>query len=59
MFLDKEQRWIRNDKLAPGSEKTGVDGDPRQASAELGKIFLDIKINSAVAQIKSLVNANR
>jgi creatinine amidohydrolase/Fe(II)-dependent formamide hydrolase-like protein len=46
------------DKLAPGDEKTGVDGDPRQASAELGKIFLDIKINSAVAQIRSLANAS-
>jgi len=59
MFLDKEQKWIRKDKLAPGDEKTGVDGDPRQASADLGKIFLDIKINSAVAQIKSLVNGAR
>ena len=38
MFLDKDQKWIRKDKLAPGDEKTGVDGDPRQASAELGKI---------------------
>jgi creatinine amidohydrolase/Fe(II)-dependent formamide hydrolase-like protein len=59
MFLDKEQKWIRKDKLAPGDEKTGIDGDPRQASAELGKTFLDIKINSAVAQIKSLVNASK
>ena len=56
MFLDKEQKWIRRDRLAPGDEKTGVDGDPRQASADLGKMFLDIKINSAVAQIKSLVD---
>jgi len=59
MFLDKDQKWIRKDKLAPGDEKNGVDGDPRQASAELGKIFLDIKINSAVAQINSLVNASK
>ena len=59
MFLDKQHIWIRNDKLAPGGEKTGVDGDPRQASAELGKKFLDIKINNAVAQIRTLVNASR
>jgi creatinine amidohydrolase len=59
MFLDKEQKWIRNDKLAPGDEKTGVDGDPRQASADLGKLFLDIKIDSAVAQIKNLVSGGR
>ena len=59
MFLDKEQKWIRKEKLAPGDEKTGVDGDPRQASAELGKIFLDIKVNAAVTQIKSLVSSSR
>ena len=59
MFLDKEQKWIRRDKLAAADPKAGVDGDPREASAELGKAFLEIKINSAVAQIKSLLAANR
>jgi creatinine amidohydrolase/Fe(II)-dependent formamide hydrolase-like protein len=59
LFLDKEQKWIRKDELVAGDEKSGVDGDPRQASAALGKIFLDIKINSAVTQIKSLVNASK
>jgi creatinine amidohydrolase/Fe(II)-dependent formamide hydrolase-like protein len=43
MYLDKNHTWIREDKLAPGNEKSGVDGDPRQASAELGEKFLDIK----------------
>ena len=59
MFLDKEQKWIRRDKLAPGDDKSGVDGDPRAASAELGKMFLEIKIRSAVAQIQSLTAASR
>jgi creatinine amidohydrolase/Fe(II)-dependent formamide hydrolase-like protein len=59
MFLDKEQKWIRKDKLASDDGKTGVDGDPRQASAELGGIFLDIKVRNAVAQINALVNATR
>jgi creatinine amidohydrolase/Fe(II)-dependent formamide hydrolase-like protein len=56
MFLDREQKWIRRDKLARGGGKSGVDGDPRFASAELGKAFLDIKVAAAVAQIKSLVS---
>ncbi len=56
MFLDGEQKWIRKDKLAAGDGENGVDGDPRQASAELGKVFLDIKINSAVVQIKRLID---
>jgi creatinine amidohydrolase/Fe(II)-dependent formamide hydrolase-like protein len=55
MFLDREQKWIRRDKLARGDAKSGVDGDPRLASAELGKTFLDLKIAAAVAQIRNLV----
>jgi len=55
MFLDREQKWIRRDKLARGDAKSGVDGDPRLASAELGKAFLDIKVAAAVAQIRTLV----
>jgi len=55
MFLDREQKWIRRDKLARGDAKSGVDGDPRLASAELGKMFLDIKIAAGVAQIKHRV----
>jgi creatinine amidohydrolase/Fe(II)-dependent formamide hydrolase-like protein len=59
MALDREQKWIRRDKLAPADPKAGVEGDPREASAELGKAFLEIKINSAVAQIRTLLAANR
>ena len=55
MFLDREQKWIRRDQLARGDAKSGVDGDPRLASAELGKTFLDIKVAAAVAQIRTLV----
>jgi creatinine amidohydrolase len=35
--------------LAP----TGVDGDPRRASAERGRSLLDIKVRAAVRQIRS------
>jgi len=55
MFLDRGQKWIRRDKLGEASEKSGVDGDPRRASASIGKALLDIKVNAAVAQIESLV----
>ena len=58
MFVDTDGRWVRKDKLAPGAEKTGVDGDPRQASPELGKLFIDYKINSAVNQIRRLISVN-
>ena len=55
MFLDVDKRWIRKDRLARGDAKTGVEGDPRQASAALGKIFLDIKVSSAVEQVRRVV----
>ena len=45
MFLDRDGKWIRRDKL----------GDSRKASAELGKRLLDTKVDHAVAQIRALV----
>ena len=58
LALDAQHRWIRPDKLAPSegaqTSRTGVDGDPTKASAGLGDIFLQYKIDDAVAQILRL-----
>src|SRR6266550_174991 len=58
MALDGQHRWIRSDKVSrsegPQTARTGVDGDPTKASATLGKIFLQYKIDDAVAQIRQL-----
>jgi len=54
MFVDKDNKWVRKDKLAPDDGKMGVRGDPTQASVELGKMFVDFKIKNAVTQIRSL-----
>jgi creatinine amidohydrolase/Fe(II)-dependent formamide hydrolase-like protein len=63
MALDAQHRWIRSDKLSRSegaqTARTGVDGDPTKASAALGKIFLQYKIDDAVAQIRQLLSANR
>src|SRR5919106_1870838 len=50
-------RHVRKNKLAPGGgyDNSGVSGDPTKASPELGKVFLQIKIDNAVAQIKGLM----
>ena len=58
MFLDRERKWIRTDRLAAANPDAGVEGDPREASAELGKTFLEIKVDSALAQIRRLLAAN-
>ena len=37
----------------------GVEGDPRRASAELGKMFLGWKIKNATAEIRALVGTRK
>jgi len=63
MALDGQHRWIRTDKLAPSegaqTARTGVDGDPTKASAELGDVFLQYKVDNAVNQIRQLLNSTR
>lgn len=47
---------IRTDKLAPsgGSPDSGVNGDPTKATAAIGKIAIDFKVNAAIAQFRTL-----
>ena len=50
---------VRRERLAPsgGSPESGVSGDPTKASAELGKQLVQIKIDNALAQIRSSLSA--
>jgi creatinine amidohydrolase len=50
-------KHVRMKKLAPGGgyENSGVSGDPTKATAALGKVFLQIKIDNALAQAKGLM----
>jgi creatinine amidohydrolase len=52
MFLGAEN-WIRKDQVAAANEANGVQGSPSLATAELGKLYLDMKIDNAVNQIKA------
>jgi creatinine amidohydrolase/Fe(II)-dependent formamide hydrolase-like protein len=51
---------IRPDKIAPGGgyENSGVSGDPTMATPELGRVFVQIKIDNAVAQIRGLMDGS-
>ncbi|MGH7468679.1 MAG: creatininase family protein [Longimicrobiales bacterium] len=57
MFVNPSH--VRLAKRAPGggSPDSGVSGDPTKATAEIGKSILQIKIDNAVAQIKTSLSA--
>jgi creatinine amidohydrolase len=50
-------KHVRKYKIAPGGgyANSGVSGDPSRSTAALGKIFLQIKIDNALKQIKGLM----
>jgi creatinine amidohydrolase len=55
MFVNAKH--VRKNRFAPGGgyENSGVSGDPSRSTPELGKVFLQIKIDNALAQIKGLM----
>lgn len=72
MYLDNDGTWVRKSllKTAVGdpvvdgkpqsgaaSPHNGIMGDARRSSAQLGKKYLDIKVDYAVKQIRKLVGA--
>jgi creatinine amidohydrolase/Fe(II)-dependent formamide hydrolase-like protein len=61
IMLFVNPKHVRKNKLAPGGgyENSGVSGDPTKATPALGKIFLQLQIDDAVAQIKGLMSALR
>ncbi|MGH7468680.1 MAG: creatininase family protein [Longimicrobiales bacterium] len=47
---------IRKDKILPGGggPDSGVRGDPSKATAEIGKMGIDFKVNAGIAQYRAL-----
>jgi creatinine amidohydrolase/Fe(II)-dependent formamide hydrolase-like protein len=52
---------IRADRLRPwgGAADSGVSGDPTKATAEIGRMGLEFKVNAAIAQYRQLKNPGR
>jgi len=59
LYLEKQGEWIRKDKLAAANESNGVRGTPTLASPEIGKLYLDLKVENAVKQIRSLAGGSK
>lgn len=56
MAIDAQHRWVRQSLLANQGADNGVDGDPTKATPALGKMFLQYKIDNAVAQMRQLTS---
>jgi creatinine amidohydrolase len=56
MFVNAKH--VRPSRFAPGGgyENSGVSGDPSKSTAALGKVFLQIKVDNALAQIKAMTS---
>ena len=54
-FQRAKPEWVRKDKIAAKDPAKGVEGDPRNGRAELGKVQQDLKVKVAVAQIRAQV----
>jgi creatinine amidohydrolase len=59
LYLQTQGQWIRPDKIELADAKTGVQGHPQFATAELGKVYLDLKVDLAVKQIRSLLASSK
>ena len=55
ILLYVEPRHIRQNQLAPGGgfENSGVSGDPTRASAEYGRVGMEMRVDAAVRQIRA------
>ena len=52
LTLALEPHLVRSDKLAAGAPGNGVTGDPRPATAELGRLGVDLIVARSVAAIR-------
>ncbi len=62
-LLAVHPKGIRRNRMrphtAPGMARSGVNGDPTRASAERGRVMLDLKVAAALRQIRALLDKQR
>ena len=60
-MLHVKPAGIRKNQLKPwgGPADSGVSGDPAKATAEIGRMGIEFKVNAAIAQLRSLRAAAR
>jgi len=59
ILLYTDPQHIRQNQLAPGGgfEDSGVSGDPTRASAEYGRVGMEMRVDAAVRQIRTAMGS--
>ena len=57
LMLATDARLVRMDRLRPGREGDGVDGDPSRATAELGRAGVDLIVSRTVDAIRKSITS--
>jgi creatinine amidohydrolase/Fe(II)-dependent formamide hydrolase-like protein len=55
LMLATDSRMVRTDRLRPGHEGDGVDGDPSRATAELGRAGAELIVTRTVEAIRKSI----
>jgi creatinine amidohydrolase/Fe(II)-dependent formamide hydrolase-like protein len=55
LMLATDPRMVRADRLRPGREGDGVDGDPTRATAELGRAGVELIVQRTVTAIRKSI----
>ena len=50
---------VRKEKILKVKDNEGADGDPRLATAAIGKMIIEFKVNAGINQYKALKNPRR
>lgn len=56
MAVDKQRQWIRRPALTQARSASEVEGDPSGASARLGQQLIELKVDTALRQIRELLS---
>ena len=59
LLMAVDASGVRSDQMPRAGTAAGVSGDPRAASAELGKLGVDLIVTHSVAAIRSAIAARR
>ncbi|MBK7685971.1 MAG: creatininase family protein [Rhodocyclaceae bacterium] len=59
MAIDPGEHWVRHDLLTKANTTNGAEEDPRDATVDLGRQILSLRVSAALVQIRALMLSRR